>query len=179
MKKLAIALCITATMSSTTFAQSCKPSQITPTHPEGQYLDNGDGTITDVVNALMWSKCSLGQANSGASCSGTPTHYVTWSDALAAANGNKSFAGHNDWRLPNIKELGDLVERSCFSPAIDLTTFPSTPDAAYWSNTIDSNNINPNVGFEGMLIDFTDGAEFLPDVNSHRMIRMVRTLDTN
>ena len=176
MKKLTLTLCLAGVFTSTAMAQVCKPESITPTHPEGQYLNNGDGTITDVVNGLMWSLCSLGQTVTGASCTGVPNHYTTWQVALNAANDNKSFAGYDDWRLPDIKELGDLVERSCVGPAINLTYFPSTPSAGYWSNTMDFHDVNPTVGLEGLLVDFTDGAEFLPDVNRHRMIRMVRPL---
>lgn len=176
MKKLTLGLCLAAVFSSTAMAQVCKPESITPTHPEGQYLNNGDGTITDVVNGLMWSICSVGQTATGGTCSDDPTPYLTWKEALDAAGENKSFAGHDDWRLPNIKELGDLVERSCVGPAINLTYFPSTPSAVYWSNTIDAYKVNDKGGIEGLLVDFTDGSEFLTDVNKHRLIRMVRPL---
>lgn len=176
MKKLTLGLCLSAAFSSTAMAQVCKPESITPTHPEGQYLNNGDGTITDVVNGLMWSICSVGQTATGGTCSGVPTNYPTWQMALTAADANKSFAGYDNWRLPNIKELGDLVERSCVGPAINLTYFPSTPSAVYWSNTMDYRDVNAAVGLDGLIVDFTAGSEFLTDVNSHKMIRMVRPL---
>lgn len=179
MKKLTLGLCLAAAFSTTAMAQVCKPDSITPTHPEGQYLNNGDGTITDVVNGLMWSICSVGQTATGGTCSGVPTNYASWQVALNAAESKKSFAGYDNWRLPNIKELGDLVERSCVGPAINLTYFPSTPSAVYWSNTMDVHNVNPGTEekpINGLLVDFTDGSEFLTDVNKHRLIRMVRPL---
>ncbi|MCZ4311026.1 DUF1566 domain-containing protein [Vibrio pomeroyi] len=176
MKKLTLGLCLAAVFSSTAMAQVCKPDSITPTHPEGQYLNNGNGTITDVVNGLMWSTCTIGQTAAGGTCTGNPVKYDSWQQALNAANENKSYAGYDDWRLPNIKELGDLVERSCVSPAINLTYFPSTPSAVYWSNTMDVHDVNPDIPIKGLLVDFTDGSEFLTDVNKHRLIRMVRPL---
>lgn len=178
MKKLTLCMCLAAAFSTTATAQVCKPESITPTHPEGQYLNNGDGTITDVVNGLMWSTCSIGQTASGGTCTGLPTKYDTWQEALTAAEANGSYAGYDNWRLPNIKELQDLVERSCVGPAIDLAYFPSTPSAVYWSNTMDFRDVNPDGvdAIKGLLVDFTDGTEFLTDVNKHRLIRMVRPL---
>ncbi|ALU46111.1 Lcl C-terminal domain-containing protein [Pseudoalteromonas rubra] len=157
-------------------AQSCKPDQILPTQPEGQFLDNGDGTVTDIVNGLMWTKCSLGQTYVDGECQGTPTNYTTWQSALVAASRNQTYAQKGQWRLPNIKELGSLVERSCVAPAINLGTFPSTPSAAYWSNTFDADQVNQAAGIKGRIVDFTDGTEFLTDVSLHRLVRMVRDL---
>jgi len=173
MKKLILALSLTAVISTPALAQTCKSSSILPSNPIGQYLDNEDGTITDIVNELMWNRCSLGQNFINDNCTDIPIHYNLWGEALLAAEANKDYAGHNDWRLPNIKELGSLVERSCVAPAIDLTLFPSTPSVPYWSNTFDYRGINTA---EGLIIDFHDGTEIIKEVSSHRFIRLVRDL---
>jgi len=39
------------------------------------------------------------------------------------------------WRLPEIAELNTLVELRCIDPAINVTLFPNTLPAAYWSAT--------------------------------------------
>lgn len=179
MKKLILALSLTAVISTPVLAQTCKSGSITPSNPTGQYLDNEDGTITDIVNELMWSRCSLGQTMTNGNCVGIPTNYKTWENALAAAEVNKSYATYSDWRLPNIKELGSLVERSCVAPAIDLRLFPSTPSTPYWSNTFDSMSINIDVGTEGLIIDFHDGTEVIKEVSNHRFVRLVRNLASN
>lgn len=86
------------------------------------FVDNNDGTITDLATGLMWQ-----QADDGIS--------RNWEDALAYAE-NLSLAGHTDWRLPNIKELHSLVDYSrspdaTGSPAMDALfslssiTFPN------------------------------------------------------
>jgi len=174
MKKLTLLLSLAVVISAPVVAQTCKPTSITPSHPAGQYLDNADGTITDIVNELMWSSCSLGQNAVGGNCINIPTNYLTWKEALQAAENNQNYAGHSGWRIPNIKELGSLVERSCFAPAIDLGLFPSTPSTPYWSNTFDSKTIN--AGAEGLISDFHDGSEVIKEINSHKFVRLVRDL---
>ncbi|MGD8452781.1 MAG: DUF1566 domain-containing protein [Phycisphaerae bacterium] len=74
-------------------------------------IDNGDGTITDEATGLMWS-----QADDG----GTG---VNWEDALAwvQARNSEDYLGHNDWRLPNPKELESII---------DYTRSPDTTDSA-------------------------------------------------
>jgi len=174
MKTTTLFLTFVTVMSAPVLAQICKPASITPSNPTGQYLDNADGTITDIVNELMWSRCSLGQNYVGGNCINIPTNYLTWKEALQAAENNQNYAGHSDWHIPNIKELGSLIERSCFAPAIDLGLFPSTPSTPYWSNTFDSKGIN--AGAEGLIIDFHDGSEVIKEINSHKFVRLVRDL---
>ena len=174
MKITTLFLTFVTVMSVPVLAQTCKPASITPSNPAGQYLDNADGTITDIVNELMWSRCSLGQNFVGGDCINNATNYLTWKEALQAVEANDSYAGYGDWRIPNIKELGSLVERSCFGPAIDSGLFPSTPSTPYWSNTFDSKGIN--AGAEGLIIDFRDGTEMIKEVSSHKFLRLVRDL---
>jgi len=113
--------------------QTCETASITPSTPDSQFTVNGDGTVTDNKTGLMWKQCSEGL--SGASCTGNITTH-TWKAALQLAG--TSFAGHTDWRLPNIKELDSIVERQCYNPAINATIFPNTQTgsgAYYWSST--------------------------------------------
>lgn len=70
------------------------------------FRDNGDGTITDDATGLMWEKLSdddsIHDKDNG----------YTWSDAFAskiAMLNSASFAGRDDWRLPNRFELETLV----------------------------------------------------------------------
>jgi len=79
------------------------------------YTDNGDGTITDERTGLTWEKL----ADDG-SIHDKDTLY-TWSDALAvkvAGLNTMAFAGHSDWRLPNVNELQSIVSYGASSPAV-------------------------------------------------------------
>jgi hypothetical protein len=109
------------------------------------YTDNGDGTITDNTTGLMWEKKSWDNSIH------TWTNGYTWSDTittfLAALNGGGGFAGHTDWRIPNINELHTLANYENFSPSVDsvfntncvanctVTTCSCTQSNYYWSST--------------------------------------------
>ncbi len=66
------------------------------------YVDNGDGTITDLVTGLMWQQDLRQKA--------------TYPEAIDSA-GRFDLAGHDDWRLPTIKELYSLVMFSGTDPS--------------------------------------------------------------
>ncbi|MBJ6938275.1 DUF1566 domain-containing protein, partial [Vibrio cholerae] len=87
------------------------------TTPNTAFNDNGDGTVTHHTTGLIWQRCSLGQSWDGTDCTGEATTF-TWEEALAAA-AQHTFAGRNDWRLPNKNELVSIVEYRCYRPAIN------------------------------------------------------------
>ena len=103
-----------------------------------QYKDNGDGTLTDNQSKLTWMRCSLGQAWSGTTCTGTPSNH-TWQAAQDEAdklNRQGGYAGHKDWRVPQIPELAMIVERQCSNPRTNTALFPGTPASYYWTATV-------------------------------------------
>ncbi|NER83568.1 MAG: DUF1566 domain-containing protein, partial [Leptolyngbya sp. SIO1D8] len=86
------------------------------------FVNNQDGTVTDNATDLMWLQDDNGVA-------------IDWENALTYADGF-SFAGYDDWRLPNIKELQSLVDYAGVYPAIDTSYFNITDDDSYfWSST--------------------------------------------
>ena len=64
------------------------------------FIDNGDGTISDRVTGLMWGK----------ECSSKLYQYYRAEKYISGLN-NKEFAGYNDWRIPTLVELCSLLER--------------------------------------------------------------------
>ncbi|MBS0619386.1 MAG: DUF1566 domain-containing protein [Spirochaetes bacterium] len=95
------------------------------------YTDNGDGTVSDTINNLVWQKCSFGL--SGASCSSGSSANSTWQVALQNCN-SLSLAGRT-WRLPSVNELASLVDATQQNPASDAVYFPATVTNNYWSST--------------------------------------------
>jgi uncharacterized protein DUF1566 len=83
------------------------------------YQDNGDGTITDVNTGLQWEKLDdAGGIHDRDSV-------YTWANSqtrITQLNG-ANFAGHNDWRLPNVRELTSIVNYGSSNPAVVTATF--------------------------------------------------------
>lgn len=129
------------------------------------YTDNGDGTITDTRTGLVWEKL----ADDG-SLHDKDTTY-TWADAfavkVAGLNAGGGFAGHTDWRLPNVSELQSLLNYGAASPAVSpvfntacaggctVTTCSCTQSSRYWTST--AYQAVPTFAW---LVDFSDGDSF-------------------
>lgn len=96
-----------------------------------RFTDNGDGTVTDNASGLMWVKdpSQLGGVW------GTPgvSSFMSWNNAIDNCL-SLVYAGHSDWRLPNIKELINLVDYGRSNPAID-PLFQNTRSNYYWAST--------------------------------------------
>ena len=115
--------------------QTCNTTSITATTPDSQLTDNGNGTITDSKTGLMWKKCMEGIT--GNLCDTGAAATFTWQTALQQPGvvNVSGFATHQDWRLPNIKELTSIVEEQCYDPSINLNRFPNTPISVVWSGS--------------------------------------------
>ena len=101
-------------------------------HSQTRYTYSTAGDeVTDSKTGLIWRRCSEGQTWSGSTCTSTAATY-THEQALAQA---KAQAGTAGWRLPNVKELGSIADKTRTSPAIDPAAFPATPSNWYWSST--------------------------------------------
>lgn len=99
----------------------------------GALQPNADGTVYDPKTGLTWMRCAMGQTWTGSTCSSTAATY-TWDQAMALTN-TVTFAGKGDWRLPNIRELLTIVDRSIHAPAIDSAVFPNTASSYFWSSS--------------------------------------------
>lgn len=152
-------------------AQTVNPN-IENITPDSRYTVNNDGTVTDNDTDLMWMQCSEGQiweSNGGAgNCTGTATTH-TWDTALAVANG-KTFAGHSDWRLPDIKELASLVAEDRYDPAINSTIFPATPSSGFWSGS--SSAFNSDASW---IVEFDYVSDIFSNRGSIYHVRLVRS----
>lgn len=178
MKKLLLTIAMLSAPFSA-LSYECSFDNILSTTPTEKFLLNGNGTVTDLRFGLMWTICTYGQVYSdtnGPSCIGDGLNTTSWSGALSSQNtlNDAEFAGFDDWRLPNIKELQTLVERACKNPAIRSEIFPDSINAVYWSNTPD-NEVNPQL--KGRIVDFADGSEFFKATSEKLFIRHVRSIN--
>lgn len=90
------------------------------------YVDNGDLTITDKATGLTWSKNDSGAGMNWKAA-------LAWVQTKNAAN----YLGHNDWRLPNAKELQSIV---------DYTRSPSTTSSAAINDLFNCTQITDEAG---------------------------------
>ena len=122
------------------YACAFKNENMQPSTPDSQFVDNGDGTIIHKATGLMWKKCSEGITGDNCEIIDESVASYSWQDAFKQAklvNEMGGFAGYNDWRLPNIKELASIVEEQCYQPSINEKIFPNTFADFYWSSTPD------------------------------------------
>lgn len=116
-----------------------------PGYGQNNFVDNGDGTISDLATGLMWMKEDSKRG-------------MTWQEALHYAD-TLSYAGYTDWRLPDAKELQSIVDYTrspgtTHSAAIDplfnctaITNEAGQPDYPfYWTSTT---HVNMQSGHEG------------------------------
>jgi hypothetical protein len=99
---------------------------------EGRFIDNGDGTVTDTCTGLMWQKDTADVNGSGSIEIESPGDVLNWQDALEYCE-RLSFAGHDDWRLPSLRELHSIIDYGRCFPSID-PVFSAVPHL-YWSST--------------------------------------------
>lgn len=113
-----------------------------PDYGKNDFVDDQDGTITDRATGLMWQKKDSGKG-------------LDWQDALSSCE-SLELAEHDDWRLPNAKELQSIVDYSrspqtSHSAAIDPvfeTTSIRDPNGDkqypyFWTGTTHLDGRNP------------------------------------
>jgi hypothetical protein len=108
-----------------------------PNYGKNDFVDNGDGTVTDRATGLMWSKADSGKG-------------MNWQEALAwvQAKNAARHLGRGDWRLPSIKELQSIVDytrspdttrSAAISPLFECSPITNEGGKAdypfYWSGT--------------------------------------------
>jgi hypothetical protein len=149
---------------------------------QAQYVDNRDGTVTDLNTSLMWQQ--------------TPNldDKVTFKAAVTGAE-TFELAGYTDWRLPTIKELYSLIDfngsASQDIPYVDTDYFDfqygdesqgeRQIDAQYWSSTeYVGTTMNGNHTVFG--VNFADGrikGYGTSNPNGGEMVQFVRYVRSN
>jgi hypothetical protein len=117
---------------------------------KNDFVDNGDGTVTDRATGLVWMQADSGKG-------------MDWTSALEYAE-SMEFAGHDDWRLPNAKELQSIVDYSrspdttksaAIDPVLNCTPIKNEDGQRdwghYWTSTT---HADPRGGSRAVYIAF-------------------------
>ncbi|MCW5212417.1 DUF1566 domain-containing protein [Desulfobulbus sp. TB] len=146
----------------------------------GQYIDHGNGTITDTKTGLMWKRCSEGL--SGVNCEEGKVERYTWDEAVKRFK-YVEYAGYSDWRLPTIDELKTLVycskgmnkkngwcNNESKKPTINQQAFQNTKKLPYWSGS-------PNAGYSdyAWYVLFSNGFSGFNYRYGYFAVRLVRS----
>jgi len=138
-------------------AALCAACVVAPAQAQTRFSYSANGAeVTDSKTGLTWRRCSEGQTWSAGTCTGSAATY-THEGALAHAQ------TQTGWRLPNVKELVSLADKSRSNPAIDTTAFPATPSNWYWSSSplVGNSSLAWLVGFNyGVVTSYYRGLNF-------------------
>lgn len=120
-----------------------------PAYGRNEFHVNGDGTISDRATGLSWQKADSGKP-------------LDWEQALAYAE-SLTLAGHDDWRLPNAKELQSIVdytrapdaaEKAARGPALDRVFQITNPESYFWTGTTHLEGPPDSLGDQAVYICF-------------------------
>jgi hypothetical protein len=114
-------------------------------------------TVAHLKTGLQWQRV-------------VPSQAYNWADAKAYCSG-LSLGGQTGWRLPTIKELETVVDRSVDScPKTNVTAFPDTPCEVFYSSSPYAHDSPSALG-----VDFSSGDTDGTDNAGHlRRVRCVR-----
>lgn len=135
--------------------------------PSPRFTDNLNGTVTDTLTGLIWSK----HANAPNRAVPGPAQNacapfesdMTWQQALdfIACLNASNFAGAADWRLPNLNELESMVNAEAPDSSALLNAFFGFPGllattgvkpSEYWTSTT-----NVDIPAEAWVVSLAEG----------------------
>lgn len=118
---------------------------------EKKFGSGDTSVVTDSTNEFMWAYRNRAEV-----------HAESWSEALAYCE-DLTYAGFNDWRLPNLNEISTLINFDKTAPASDMPknllppTVASSSPALFYDEEDDSYD-----SFEHIFgFDFQKGSTFI------------------
>jgi hypothetical protein len=115
------------------------------------FLDNGDGTVTDLNTGLSWQQ--------GDNQNGSPRTWTQASDYCATLDPT----GQLGWRLPTRMELLSLVNYAIPipGPTVDVGYFPDCLSDYYWSSSTITHYWDLGVPYDAWNVTFYYGCSRL------------------
>lgn len=100
--------------------------------PNARFVVSGD-CVTDTLTGLMWAR--NGNITDG------PKKWQDALDFVAQLNSKGGLCGQRDWRLPNVIELGSLLNKQEANTAAWLNSqgFADAQEYEYWTSTTRAN----------------------------------------
>ena len=110
------------------------------------FVDNGDGTVTDKVTDLMWEKGGSSSA----------LYYWKVKRYISRLN-KKRYVGYDDWRIPTLEELCSLLERISNQKNLHISPLFYDNQSKCWSTDRFGENPYPNEALINRIVNFTNG----------------------
>ena len=153
--------------------------------PSPRLVDNNDGSVTDRLTGLMWTKNTdlMYSRDPEFDTCGQSYGSVFWVTALGYIDklNAENYLGHNDWRLPNRYELTSLIDNGRHAtnlpknhPFFSPWPYEQGGDYYYWSSTTVADTPE-----EAWVYHFGLCALYSDDKAVERFVWPVRTDDSN
>jgi len=130
------------------------------------FVDNGDGTITDRATGLMWQQ------------GGSSSEISYWAAKKYVSHLNKAkSSGYDDWRIPTVEELCSLLEGEINERGQHINCLFKGKQSVCWS--ADGHDMAHGI-VKNHVVDFNKGGTGKAVASSHKevgwlFIRAVRT----
>lgn len=144
------------------------------------FVDNGDGTVTDTNTTLMWEK--LSDDNSIHDWDYTQYQWTGAFYQKIKELNDQAFADHDDWRVPNAKELSTLIDYSFLvapavssafhldcAPGCSVTNCSCTKSASYWTSTT-----LQSISTNAWILNFSNAQITTAGKTAYNYVRAVR-----
>lgn len=116
--------------------------------------DNTKLVVNDTKTGLMWQDDAVGST-------------MTWANAITTCE-NLTLGGYSDWRLPNIRELKSITDRTRANPAIS-PNFTAIVSDIYWSSTTHASSSSG-----AWIVNFLNGSGGWNNRTGSNYVRCVR-----
>lgn len=146
-----------------------------PDYGKNDFHDNSDGTITDRATGLMWSRAD---SKTG----------MNWKAALAWVQRKNAqrYLGHNNWRLPNAKELESIVDYTrapqasdpsrrgpAIDPVFEISRLDDGEYPFFWTSTTHLDGPPDRQGATAVYVTFGRALgwmQFPPESGNYRLL---------